>query len=86
MRSYGHLSSAYTKLLSKVHSNKGVPCEWIPELFYPDDIPDPEFRAAATKAAKNLCKACPIVKDCFTYALETNQRYGIWGGTEPHER
>lgn len=86
MTHLGHLSSPYIKLLSEVEQNKGVPCEWLPELFYPDDIAEPKLRAAATTAAKSICKACPILDNCFAYALETNQRHGIWGGTEPHER
>lgn len=83
---YGHLSSSYVALLQKIHKNKGVPCEWKPELWFPEDIEKPHEREIATATAKMLCKACPILKDCFSYALETNQRYGIWGGTEPDER
>lgn len=84
--SYGQLSSNYVKLLSKIHQNKGVPCEWLPELWFPEDIPDPELRKTATETAKTLCKQCPVLKSCFAYALESNQRYGIWGATEAHER
>jgi WhiB family transcriptional regulator, redox-sensing transcriptional regulator len=86
MPSLGHLSNSYVQLLGKIHNNKGTPCEWLPELWFPDDIPDPKLRAVATKTAKSLCRSCPILDDCFAYALETNQRHGIWGATEPHER
>lgn len=86
MQHLGHFSSAYIKLLSKVHENKGVPCEWLPELWYPDDIPEPQLRAVASKTAKSLCKSCPVVKDCLAYAIESSQKHGIWGATEPHER
>jgi len=86
MTTQGHLSSPYIKLLSKVQGNKGVPCEWLPEIFYPEDIDDPELRAAATKSAKAICQSCPVLESCFTYAIETNQRFGIWGATDPSER
>jgi hypothetical protein len=33
-----------------------------------------------------LCGECPIKDKCFTYAIETNQRFGIWAGTTPSER
>ena len=36
--------------------------------------------------AKGFCYDCPVKKQCFQYALRTNQRHGIWGGTSPEER
>jgi WhiB family redox-sensing transcriptional regulator len=29
---------------------------------------------------------CPVAEPCLEYALETNQRAGIWGGTTEEER
>jgi WhiB family redox-sensing transcriptional regulator len=74
------------KLLRAIHVANGVPCEPYPELFFPEDVTDPELRSAYTKVAKALCHTCPIIEQCFTYALTTNQRYGIWGGTTPGDR
>jgi hypothetical protein len=74
------------KLLKSIHAAGGVPCEPYPELFFPEDVTDPELRSAYTKVAKALCHSCPIIEQCFTYALTTNQRYGIWGGTTPGDR
>ena len=86
MPRHGHLSSRYMGLLKLISASSGVPCEKLPNAFYPDDILDPELRQASTKMAKALCNSCPIIEACFTYALETNQRHGIWGGTTPDER
>lgn len=36
--------------------------------------------------AKAICHVCPVIDDCLQYALETNQRSGIWGGTSEKER
>lgn len=36
--------------------------------------------------AKTVCAVCPVIEDCLQYALETNQRSGIWGGTSERER
>ena len=86
MPNHGHLSSRYMSLLKLVNDKVGVPCEKLPAAFFPEDIVDPQLRAASTKMAKALCKSCPLIESCFTYALETNQRHGIWGGTTPEER
>lgn len=81
-----HFASSYLHLLKVIHKAGGVACEDSPDLFFPEDVADPEERLASTKAAKALCKACPITEDCMTYALETDQRFGVWGGTSPEER
>lgn len=53
---------------------------------------DPEiFHAKAkhkdeVKAAKKICNACPVAKQCLTWALETNEPYGICGGLTTGER
>lgn len=41
---------------------------------------------ATIEKAKAICAVCPVVEDCLQYALETNQRSGIWGGTSEKER
>jgi len=74
------------RLLKVININGGVPCEKIPYAFYPEDISDRELRAVAIKAAKATCRTCAVIEDCFTYALETNQKSGIWGGTTSDER
>jgi WhiB family transcriptional regulator, redox-sensing transcriptional regulator len=30
--------------------------------------------------AKQVCGRCPVIDRCLEYALETRQRFGIWGG------
>ena len=76
----------YFALLKAIKENDGVDCEDYPDLFFPEDIQVPEKRTASIKLAKALCNACGIKDLCFTYAIETNQRFGIWGGTQGHER
>lgn len=52
-------------------------------LFFPSiDAPD----EAPLAKAKAICAVCPVIDDCLEYALETNQRAGIWGGTSERER
>jgi WhiB family redox-sensing transcriptional regulator len=55
-----------------------------PELFFPaaHDIVG-EMRA---EKAKSLCAGCPVRGQCLAYALETRQKWGVWGGTTQEER
>jgi WhiB family redox-sensing transcriptional regulator len=81
-----HFDGGYWKLLRLIQQAGGAPCEDSPDLFFPDDFTDPAVRAAASKTAKALCRSCPVVTDCFEYAVSSNQRHGIWGATSPSER
>lgn len=36
--------------------------------------------------AKRICDDCPVKQQCLDWALENNERYGIWGGATPRER
>jgi WhiB family redox-sensing transcriptional regulator len=54
------------------------------ELFFPagdtgDAIP-------IIEEAKSICWGCPVADECLEYAIESNQTYGIWGGTTEQER
>jgi WhiB family redox-sensing transcriptional regulator len=55
--------------------------------FFPagDDNQGPESDEAIAYA-RTVCSVCPVTDECFLYAIETNQRYGIWGGTTAKER
>jgi len=39
-----------------------------------------------TDTPKAICAGCPVRQQCLTYALDTNQTYGVWGGTSERER
>lgn len=36
--------------------------------------------------AKAVCRRCAVRWECLTYAIETRQRHGVWGGLNPDER
>lgn len=38
------------------------------------------------KEALELCKACPVQRECLQDALETREMYGIWGGMRESDR
>lgn len=51
-----------------------------PDLFFPD------AGGAGAKAAKAICHVCPVEAECLQYALDNDERHGIFGGTTPRER
>lgn len=85
MTSNRQFASRYLAFLKLIHQ-VDPECQKLPDLFFPEDVPDPDQRQASIKAAKAICKGCEMKLECFTYAVETHQRYGIWGGTEGDER
>jgi len=36
--------------------------------------------------ALEVCDSCSVKDDCLEYAMETRQRYGVWGGTTERQR
>ena len=59
--------------------------------FGPDeDSPDYSQQATFPKAyadpARRVCAGCPVKQQCLSYAFETDQRDGIWGGLTPAQR
>lgn len=77
---------SYRELKAAMDSVGETPCQTIPEAFFPEDFTDRDTREYVIRLAKKLCNSCPIKLQCFTYAQETNERYGIWAGTLPSER
>ncbi|WP_049568704.1 WhiB family transcriptional regulator [Nonomuraea sp. SBT364] len=43
-------------------------------------------RLPEVKAAKNICRECPVLRDCLDWALRAGEPDGIWGGLTPSER
>ena len=73
-------------LQKEIERVQSVPCEELPDVFFPDDFPDRTMRAKAVQIAKKLCDECPIKMQCLETALATKEGYGIWGGLTPQER
>ena len=41
---------------------------------------------ANERAALAVCSTCPVVEECLEFALETRERFGVWGGTHERDR
>lgn len=46
----------------------------------------PATTGESGRAAKTICAACPVRPQCLQYALDHDERYGIWGGMSERER
>lgn len=52
-----------------------------PESFYPE-----KGGSGHVREAKRVCLACDVTEDCLAYALDNDERFGIWGGMTEGER
>lgn len=50
-----------------------------PETFFPE-------KGGSTREAKRICAACSVRAECLEYALENDERFGVWGGLSERER
>lgn len=48
-----------------------------PELFFP--IGESRYYQLQIERAIEVCKGCPVVEECLTFAVETKQTHGVWG-------
>jgi WhiB family transcriptional regulator, redox-sensing transcriptional regulator len=55
-----------------------------PELFFPIGNTGPAL--IQIEEAKAVCRVCTAADDCLTWALETGQDSGVWGGLSEDER
>ncbi|MFE3105968.1 WhiB family transcriptional regulator [Nocardia tengchongensis] len=52
------------------------------EEFFPLGGPEVPERKAAVRAAKRVCKACPVRRACLDEAVKNGDHYGIFGGVD----
>jgi WhiB family redox-sensing transcriptional regulator len=55
-----------------------------PELFFPVGTTGPAL--LQTLEAKIVCWRCPVSTQCLSWALESGQAAGVWGGMSEDER
>ena len=66
-------------ILAQSWIEDGICAQTDQEAFFP------EVRKSAERA-KAICRRCPVREQCLQWALETHERYGVWGGYSPKER
>lgn len=52
-----------------------------PDQFYPG-----KGEHTVVKAARRICARCPVTAECLAYALDNDERFGVWGGKSERER
>ena len=50
-----------------------------PELFFPE-------KGQPSREAKATCLRCPVRVACLDWALEHDERFGVWGGISERQR
>ena len=50
-----------------------------PEAFFPE-------KGGSTRDAKRVCAQCTVREQCLQWAIEHDERFGIWGGMSERER
>lgn len=43
------------------------------------------YDARVTEQARNICRRCPVLRDCLEWAL-THKETGLWAGTTDEQR
>lgn len=46
----------------------------------------PSLTSVEVRRAKAVCAVCPVLQECFDFAMENREEYGVWGGTTRSER
>jgi WhiB family redox-sensing transcriptional regulator len=54
------------------------------ELFFPTGTNRAVLAQAA--AAIAVCAGCPVAGECLSWALESGERFGVWGGLSERDR
>lgn len=49
------------------------------DLFFPE-------RGQSIAEAKAVCRGCAVRQECLDFALDTGEKFGIWGGASERER
>lgn len=50
-----------------------------PEAFFPE-------RGGSVREVKRVCRSCEVRAECLEYALENDERFGVYGGLSERER
>ena len=81
----GQISDSDVRLLALVEDDelswqeRAVCAQTDPEAFYPE-------KGGSTREAKKVCLTCDVRDECLQYALDHDERFGIWGGLSERER
>lgn len=55
-------------------------------VFYSPHGERGHARARRVEKAKAICRQCPVLTACRSYAVAAGEPYGVWGGMDSGER
>ena len=55
-------------------------------FFPPGSTERKEEKRRREAKAKDICRTCVVIDDCFDYAISIREPHGIWGGLNELER
>ena len=58
---------------------EGLCAQTDPDAFFPE-------MGGTPRPAKAVCRSCAVRDDCLTWAMETREPWGVWGGLTERER
>jgi hypothetical protein len=72
---------AWVELCAAQDDNPSYPCSSNP-FFYMDYDNWDEDKAIVLQQedADALCYGCPIIKQCYEFAIANSEQHGVWGG------
>lgn len=44
------------------------------------------MKGQSNRDAKRICRSCPVLDACLQWALDHDERFGVWGGLSERER
>ena len=59
--------------------HKALCSQTAPEAFFPE-------KGGSTRDAKRVCAQCEVREQCLKWAIDHDERFGIWGGMSERER
>ena len=59
--------------------SEGLCAQTDPEVFFPE-------LGGTARPAKAVCLRCAVQDNCLTWAMETREPYGVWGGMSERDR
>jgi WhiB family transcriptional regulator, redox-sensing transcriptional regulator len=73
-------------VLARVIATAAQP--WTGQALCAQADPDAFFSDSTrqTALAKAICSRCPVRQPCLTFALDTEEESGVWGGLDSRER
>jgi WhiB family transcriptional regulator, redox-sensing transcriptional regulator len=61
-------------------------CKGMTRIFFADPSLKGSKQLLQIARAKEICKGCPVMKECGDYAIANQEFAGVWGGMDEDER